>query len=165
MKKLIPIIAGLGLMLSSMASFAQTESENAFPKLKQMQEELKLSEQQLTSFKNLMKERKIQLESIRMKEESTSLKSKEQLKQEKLNERIKEREVNQNFRTQIRELLNPDQVEKFNEMLSESRTKMIRHKHEHGKDGTHIHKKGRGHEKDHKHENQIEHKVIKDSHN
>lgn len=163
MNKITYLIASLSFLLFSQFSFAQKETETIYPKLEKIQAELKLSPEQTTSLKSMIKERKLQLKALESKEENVSLRSKEELKEAKLQERIKKREINENFRIQLSEILNPEQQKKFNEMLSERKTEMIRHKHEHGENEGHTHKKG--HKHDHKHENQLEHKVIKDSHN
>jgi hypothetical protein len=165
MKKITYLIACVSFLLLNQFSYAQEAVETTYPKLEKLQAELKLSPEQTTSLKSIMKERKLQLRALESKDESISLQSKEELKESKLKERMKKREINENFRSQLNEILNLEQQKKFDEMISEGKTKMIRHKHEHGEEEGHTHKKGHGHKHDHKHENQLEHKVIKDSHN
>lgn len=163
MKKFTYLIVCVSFLLLNQLSYAQEAVEITYPKLEKLQAELKLSPEQTTSLKSMMKERKLKLKALESREEGVTLKSKEELKEAKLKERIKKREINENFSMQLSGILNPEQQKKFNEMLSERKTEMIRHKHEHGENEGHTHKKGHRH--DHKHENQLEHKVIKDSHN
>lgn len=128
----------MAIVISS-SLLAQDGGDELKKRFEKMKAELNLTEAQEVAIKEIIKEKREAKAAERAEEKSEELKTKEQVRAERMKQMQARKEQADDFRMKMQEILSPEQMEKFDQMMAERKQEMKMHRHKHN--GEHRHQK------------------------